>query len=154
MAVEIERKFLVINDSWKKDIQESFPIKQGFLSSDPERNVRVRIKGSKGYITVKGETKSISRIEFEYEIPLSDAEEILKLCLQPIIEKVRHEIMFDGHTWEVDEFFGVNDGLIIAELELTSEQQLYNSPEWIGKEVSNDAKYYNSNLILSPYSHW
>lgn len=154
MAVEIERKFLVRNESWRKDVQENFSIKQGYLNSDTARNVRVRIKGEKGFLTIKGKTKNISRVEFEYEIPLFDAKELIKLCVKPIIEKVRHEIVYDGNTWEIDEFFGENKGLVIAELELKSEHQIYNSPEWIGKEVSNDSRFYNSSLIQNPYSLW
>lgn len=154
MAVEIERKFLVRNESWRKDVQKIFSIKQGYLNSDTERNVRVRIKGEKGFLTIKGKTKNISRVEFEYEIPLFDAEELIKLCVKPIIEKVRHEIVYDGNIWEIDEFFGENKGLVIAELELKSEHQIYNSPEWIGKEVSNDSRFYNSSLIQNPFSLW
>ena len=152
MAIEIERKYLVINDSWKTDIQGIFSIKQGYLNLEPESNVRVRVKDDKGYLTIKGEPNNISRQEFEYEIPIEDAEKILTLCQSPIIEKVRYEILIEDHIWEIDEFSGKNQGLIIAEIELTSEEQAYEKPKWLGKEVSNNPDYYNLSLIQSPYS--
>lgn len=154
MAIEIERRYLVINDSWKTEIQGIFSIKQGYLNLEPESNVRVRVKDDKGYLTIKGEPNNISRQEFEYEIPIEDAEKILTLCQSPIIEKVRYEILIEDHIWEIDEFSGKNQGLIIAEIELTSEEQAYKKPEWLGIEVSNNPDYYNLSLIQKPYSSW
>ena len=154
MAIEIERKFLVIDDSWRNEVRKKFQIKQGYLNTSIERSVRVRIKSDKGFLTIKGITKGITRIEHEYEIPLNEAEELLNLCDTPIIEKIRHEVSFENQLWEIDEFYGKNAGLIIAELELESEHQPYNTPDWIGDEVSDDAKYYNLSLIKKPFSTW
>lgn len=154
MAIEIERKFLVINDNWRNEVNKKYAIKQGYLSTVPERTVRVRTKSEKGYITIKGVSENITRIEFEYEIPFGDAAKLLSLCELPIIEKIRHEIGFEGKNWEVDEFWGANKGLIVAELELYSEQEKFVVPEWIGLEVSNDPRFYNSNLVQKPYSLW
>ena len=147
MATEIERKFLIQNSDWKKEISNSIGISQGYLSLDKERTVRVRIKGEKGILTIKGTTENISRKEFEYEIPKEEAEELLELCHQPLIEKIRNEVIHEGMTWEIDEFTGENEGLIVAEIELESESQIFEIPDWIGKEVSNDIRYYNSNLV-------
>lgn len=154
MAIEIERKFLVINDNWRNEVNKKYTIKQGYLSSVPERTVRVRTKNEKGFITIKGASENITRIEFEYEIPLLDAAKLLSLCELPIIEKIRYEIDFEGKSWEVDEFWGANKGLIVAELELYSEQEKFVIPEWIGLEVSNDPRFYNSHLVQKPYSLW
>lgn len=154
MAIEIERKFLVENDNWKPHIRKTYRIKQGYLNLEIERSVRIRIKGDKGYITIKGVTNNISRAEFEYEIPFADAEKLINLCVSPIIEKTRHEIVLEENTWEIDEFYGENKGLIIAELELKSEQQEYKTPNWLGVEVSNDPQYYNLNLVTNPFNTW
>ena len=152
--LEIERKFLVANDSWKQEVTNSTAIKQGYLNSTPERTVRVRIRGEKGYLTIKGKNENLTRKEFEYEIPLSEANELLDLCEKPIIEKIRHLVIKDEFTWEIDVFEGDNKGLIVAEIELTSENQRFETPAWIGKEVSADARYFNSSLIKLPYSKW
>lgn len=152
--LEIERKFLVANDSWKQEVTNSTVIKQGYLNSSPERTVRIRIRGEKGYLTIKGKNENLTRKEFEYEIPLSEANELLDLCEKPIIEKTRHLVNQGKHTWEIDVFEGDNKGLIVAEIELTSENQSFETPAWIGKEVSADARYFNSSLIKLPYSKW
>jgi CYTH domain-containing protein len=154
LAQEIERKFLIKNEEWRK-LTEGVLYRQGYLSTVPERTVRVRVIGQKAYFTVKGLTKGVSRLEFEYEIPLLDANQMLdQLCERPIIEKFRHKIDFQGLTWEIDEYLGENQGLIIAEVELDSESEVLELPEWVGKEVSDDPKYYNANLVANPFSKW
>lgn len=154
MAIEIEKKFLVINDKYKS-LANKFLFRQGYLSVDVERTVRVRSYNGKGFLTIKGKTKSISREEYEYDIPIEDAERMLdKLCLQPIIEKVRYFLIYENHEWVVDEFLGVNQGLVIAEIELDNEQQAFRKPEWIGNEITNDIRYFNSNLVENPYQSW
>ena len=152
--MEIERKFLVKNSEYK---QLTLPIKiaQGYLCTEKDRTVRVRINGDRGFITIKSGTIGISRQEYEYEIPPPDAMEMLQnLCLKPIIEKQRYAIEHDSNIWEVDEFSGENSGLVVAEIELTSEDQEFSKPSWIGDEVSDDARYFNSNLIKHPYKLW
>lgn len=154
MGVEIERKFLLAGDGWRA-LGEPVLLRQGYLSSDPERVVRVRIEGAQAMLTIKGRNVGATRGEWEYPIPLADAGELLdKLCEQPLIEKLRRRIAFAGHTWEVDEFLGANAGLALAEIELASEHQHFAKPAWIGEEVTGDARYYNSNLIGLPYSRW
>ena len=149
---EIERKFLVISRAWKRGRGTDF--RQGYLCSTPERTVRVRIAGSKAFITVKGKTRGLTRSEFEYAIPLRDARELLKLCEPPFIEKRRYVTKVGRHRWEIDEFRGVNAGLVVAEIELTSEREKFERPAWVGKEVSHDARYFNSNLAKRPFSTW
>lgn len=154
MPEEIERKFLVKDDSWKA-LGEALALRQGYLSISPERTVRVRQAADRGWITVKGPTRDYTRSEFEYEIPGSDAQEMLdSLCLRPILEKRRTKISHAGLTWEVDEFLGDNAGLIVAEVELSSATQDFDRPVWIGTEVTGDPRFYNSNLLKNPYSHW
>ena len=154
MAKEIERKFLIDRSLWHpKD--NGTVIKQGYLSLDPERTVRVRIKGNKGYLTIKGKNQGISRTELEYEIPVNDAQTMLsELCLRPLVEKIRYVEVIHGQKWEIDIFSGDNEGLAVAEAELSSETQELFLPEWIVKEVSDDARYYNSNLIKCPFKSW
>ncbi len=153
MAVEIERKFLVDKNVWNpKEVGEV--IAQGYLQHDKEKTVRVRLKGEKAYLTVKGETEGISRLEFEYEIPVSDAEEMLELCGSGVISKVRYEIAHKGFVWEVDEFFGENKGLLLAEVELSSVRECPDLPSWVLEEVSGDKKYYNSYLSEHPFNSW
>ena len=152
MATEIERKFLVQGTQWRNDTGVRFS--QGYLNRDKERTVRVRLAGRKAFLTIKGVTRGPSRTEFEYEIPMEDAEQLLKLCDGPIIEKTRYRIVHQGATWEVDEFLGENAGLVIAEIELTSEDQPFSRPPWLGEEVTHDRRYYNSNLAGHPYSQW
>lgn len=155
MATEIERKFLVIGD-FSKEVSEAQRIVQGYICSLPGRTVRIRIRNGKGYLTIKGpsDEKGLSRYEFEQEIPLTDAEELLKLCEPGAIDKVRHLIPRGEHIWEVDVFQGANEGLILAEIELSSEEELFDLPEWIGAEVSGDRRYYNSMLTKNPYTTW
>ena len=153
MPKEIERKFLLTNDEWRKNAEgESY--KQGYLSTVAERSVRIRIKSNKGFLTVKGKTTGFTRHEFEYEIPADDAEQMLTMCVQPIINKIRYKIKYDEHTWEIDEFFGENQGLILAELELESEEQIFSKPPWIGNEVTGAPRYYNASLVQNPFSKW
>lgn len=154
MALEIERKFLLANDEWRKVTISETVIKQGYLSSNKERVVRIRLKGDKSYLTIKGKNVNTVRLEFEYEIPYPDGVELLQLCERPIIEKTRYEAVYAGNTWEIDEFKGDNDGLIVAEIELEAEDQVFNKPSWIGEEVSSDVRYYNANLIKQPYKSW
>ena len=154
MAREIERKFLVTADSYR-ELAQGTHYRQGYLNSQKERVVRIRTIDDQGFITVKGITKGATRLEYEYEISVSDANEMLnELCEQPIIEKHRYKIPMDGFVWEIDEFHGENEGLTVAEIELESEDQEYPKPDWIGEEVTGDARYYNSNLIANPYKNW
>lgn len=154
MGVEIERKFLLLGDAWR-GLGQAVLLRQGYLSSARERVVRVRIEGEQAMLTIKGANVGATRGEWEYPIPLADAVELLDgLCEQPLIEKVRHRIEHAGMVWEVDEFLGANAGLIVAEIELASEDQPFEKPEWIGAEVSGDARYYNANLIRHPFSQW
>ncbi|MBF0620757.1 MAG: CYTH domain-containing protein [Magnetococcales bacterium] len=154
MGKEIERRFLVKGDAFKS-LAEGVSFRQGFLSTVKERVVRVRIAGGKGTMTVKGLTRGFTKTEFEYEIPVENAQIMLDdLCEQPIIEKKRYSIPMGDLVWEVDDFFGVNEGLKIAEVELASEDQPFDRPEWLGEEISNDPRYFNSNLVQSPYSEW
>ena len=154
MGLEIERKFLLKNNNWKKAVRNQFAIKQGYLNDDPNRTVRVRIKGSKGILTIKGKTVNATRAEYEYEIPLSDAQELINLCEKPIIDKTRYIVDYQNKTWEIDIFYGENDGLILAEIGLDSEQEEFDLPEWAGQEVTTDSRYYNSNLAKKPISKW
>ena len=154
MAKEIERKFLIVGDAWRK-LAGGTSYRQGYLSTVKERTVRVRTIDDKGFMTIKGITVGATRTEYEYEIPAAEANEMLdNLCEQPIIEKKRYKIPQDSFTWEVDEFGGVNDGLIVAEIELEDENQEFGKPEWIGEEVTGDPRYFNSNLIAKPFSSW
>ena len=154
MATEIERKFLVTGDAWRAQAPGT-RYRQGYLSTIKERTVRVRTIDDKGFLTIKGVSVGATRSEYEYEIPAADANEMLDdLCEKPIIEKNRYKIPIGDVIWEVDEFFGVNDGLIVAEVELQSEDQSFAKPEWIGKEVTGDPKYFNANLIARPFSIW
>ena len=154
MAEEIERKFLVRDNAYRKSGIPHY-IHQGFLSTEKDRVVRIRILDNDAFITIKGLTKGISRAEFEYRIPVADAKSMLDhLCLKPTIEKYRYKIDVDGYTWEVDEFLGENEGLVIAEIELEHEGQEFTKPAWIGEEVSHDPRYYNANLVKNPFKHW
>jgi CYTH domain-containing protein len=154
MATEIERKFLVRGDAWK-NLGQPILYLQGYICREKRKIVRARLVGDKGYLTIKGASKGLSRLEFEYEIPSSDAREMLdKLCEKPIIEKYRRKITFGNLVWEVDEFLGDNEGLIIAEVELTREQQYIELPDWIDREVTGDKRYYNAYLVKHPYKSW
>lgn len=154
MGREIERKYLVDADGVWRDAPGTL-YRQGYLSTVKERTVRVRTIGDKGYLTIKGITVGMTRLEYEYEIPGQEANELLdKLCEKPLIEKKRHVLKFEGLTWEVDEFFGENAGLILAEVELEEETQEFVRPSWLAKEVTDDARYFNANLVSRPYSEW
>ncbi len=154
MAKEIERKFLVTGEDWRA-MARGTRYRQGYLSTVKERTVRVRTIDDKGFLTVKGISVGATRSEYEYEIPAADADEMLDdLCEKPIIEKNRYKIPMGDVTWEVDEFLGVNDGLIVAEVELLSEDQSFPKPDWIGDEVTGDPRYFNANLIARPFSTW
>lgn len=155
MATEIERKFLVCGD-FSREVSSAQRIVQGYICSQPGRTVRIRIRGEEGFLTIKGpsDDKGLSRYEFEQEIPLADAEKLLALCEPGAIDKVRHLVPYGGHLWEVDVFHGANEGLVMAEIELTSEDEAFDKPEWLGEEVSGDRRYYNSMLTKHPYSEW
>ena len=154
MSMEIERKFLVRGEGWR-GLSAGITYRQGYLSTDNERAVRVRTISKRGYLTIKGKSIGVTRVEYEYEIPLSEANDMLDgFCLRPLIEKVRHKIPIEDLIWEVDEFEGVNRGLIIAEVELESEGQKFTIPDWIDKEVTSDLRYYNANLIANPFAVW
>ncbi len=152
MPFEIERKYLVIGGQWKQEM----PVRicQGYLNSDKERTVRVRLEGDKATLAVKGLNRGVTRSEYEYSIPVADAVELLKMCQGPLLEKNRHAVFFDGLQWEVDEFLGENEGLIVAEVELTSADQSFNCPQWLGLEVTEDPRYCNSNLCTHPFCKW
>ncbi len=154
--IEIERKFLVTSEAFKKEAYKSYTIVQGFINTAPERTVRVRIKGEKAFLTIKGisNASGTSRFEWEKEIQLTDAEQLLLLCEPGVIKKTRYEIQAAHHTFEVDVFLDENKGLIVAEIELHDENESFLTPNWLGKEVTGDAKYYNSQLSKKPYSLW
>lgn len=154
MAKEIERKFLIADDSWR-ELATGRYYRQGYIPTQGKQTVRVRIIGDQGYLTLKGPAQGISRSEFEYAIPLADAQAILEeLCQRPTIEKHRYRIPVGDVVWEVDEFLGENQGLILAEVELSHAEQAIELPSWIGQEVTDDARYYNSNLVRNPYKDW
>lgn len=155
MAQEIERKFLVKGD-FKSSASKSTRVIQGYLCSAPERAVRVRIKGDKGFLTIKGigNESGTSRYEWEREIPVPEAGELLKICEPGVIDKTRYEVEYGGHTFEVDEFSGENNGLVIAEVELESESEVFEKPDWLGDEVTGDVKYYNVMLMKNPFIKW
>lgn len=155
MPLEIERKFLVIGD-FKPFAEKSYRIIQGYLSSNEERTVRIRIKDNAGYLTIKGisNASGLSRYEWEKEIPLTEAKELLLLCEPGVIDKTRFLVRVGNHIFEVDEFVGENSGLILAEIELNSENEIFDKPEWLGKEVTGDARYYNAMLLKFPFTKW
>jgi adenylate cyclase len=155
MGIEIERKFLVCNGEWRAQVQRSQRMQQAYLSVDPQRCIRVRISGDQAHINLKSSQDGVSRHEYEYAIPLQEAEEILTLMsVGSVIDKTRHFIPAGDLLWEVDEFHGDNDGLIVAEIELTHPQQTVPQPAWLGQEVSEDSRVYNMNLAMSPYCRW
>jgi len=153
MGIEIERKFLVKKDNWRT-LGIPMHYVQGYLVSDGERTVRVRVAGANGFITIKGQSQGISRLEFEYLIPREEALEMLQLSSIPLIEKYRTKVRYEGKLWEIDEFEGTNKGLIMAEIELKSEDETFSVPDWIGQEVTGDLRYYNSSLARNPYTNW
>ncbi len=153
MNIEIERKFLLKNDNWREGAV-GVHYKQAYLNEKGDNTVRVRIEGEKAKLTIKGKSSNISRLEFEYDIPMEDAEALFSLAKTPIVEKYRYKIMYAGNCWEVDEFLGLNRGLVVAEIELESETQSFEKPDWIGMEVSGDKRYTNANLARKPYCEW
>ena len=152
--IEIERKFLVNNNSFLDDFSRSNRIVQGYLSSHPERTVRVRIKGENGYLTIKGKSQGFSRYEWEKEIAIEEAEKLLQLCESGVIDKIRYDVIVGTHVYEVDVFYGENEGLVLAEIELQSEDETFEKPDWLGKEVTEDIRYYNSYLSKNPFKTW
>ena len=153
MNIEIERKFLLKSNAWKAG-NTGIHYKQAYLNEPGENTVRVRIEGDKAKLTIKSKSKGIARQEYEYDIPMADAEGLMKLSRTPVVEKYRYKIMYAGMGWEVDEFMGLNAGLVVAEIELTAEDQSFEKPEWIGDEVSGDKRYYNSHLARHPFCEW
>ncbi len=154
MPLEIERKFLVIGNSWRA-LATGVTCRQGYLLAEKERTVRVRTMNNKGFLTIKGQSTGITRLEYEYEIAVTEADELLdQLCRKPLIEKKRYTIPFQGFLWEVDEFFGENNGLIVAEIELATEDQHFPKPDWVGREVSDDPRYFNARLCRHPFCRW
>jgi adenylate cyclase len=155
MATEIERKFLLASDDWRAEVEESMRLTQGYLSRGQQSAVRVRIKGDTAQLNIKHTIDGISRLEYEYSLPLTDAQEILeRVALRPLIDKTRHHVHRGQHLWEIDEFYGENAGLIVAEIELNDPDEVFERPSWLGKEVSDDVRYYNSRLSECPYSQW
>jgi len=152
LGIEIERKFLVTGTSWKSGRSKEY--RQGYLSLEPARTVRVRIAGKEAWLTIKGLNEGPTRPEFEYPIPLDDARQLLDLCERPIIEKKRHLVPFEGKAWEVDEFLGENAGLVVAEIELSSAEEEFAAPDWLGEEVTDDPRYFNSSLSKRPFCDW
>lgn len=156
MGQEIEKKFLVTSDEFKKQASKETRITQGYISSVPERTVRVRIKGKSGFITIKGigNDSGASRFEWEKEISVSEVDDLLKICEPGVIDKTRYEVKLGNHTFEVDEFYGENQGLVVAEVELENENDQFEKPSWLGAEVTGDVKYYNSMLMKTPFTKW
>ena len=153
MGIEIERKFLVIGEDWKRG-QTPQLLSQGYLNRDKQRTVRVRVAGDEAWLTIKGQSQGATRAEFEYAIPLADAQEMLALSDGPRVEKYRWRLPHGGLIWEVDEFLGENAGLVVAEIELSSEDQTFDKPAWVGEEVTDDPRYFNSGLASRPYRSW
>jgi adenylate cyclase len=156
MGVEIERKFLVRLDLWPgaSVVATRTRYQQGYLSRERGRTVRVRRAGDRAFLTIKGESVALVRPEFEYEIPLADAEPLLAMCEAPLIDKHRHVVVHEGHTWEVDEFLGANAGLLVAEIELERADEEFSRPAWVGEEVTDDRRYLNANLVEHPFTLW
>ncbi len=153
MGIEIERKFLVEGDAWRVGASPS-RIVQGFLSRDPERIVRVRLRDGEAFLTIKGKGSGLARVEVEMAIPAEEARQLLPLCLPPLIEKTRHLVTWAGHLWEIDEFYGDNAGLVVAEVELAAEDEIFERPPWLGREVSEDFRYSNAALSERPWRDW
>jgi len=155
MATEIERKFLVLNDDWRAIVRSDMKIIQAYLATNESSSTRIRIQNDKANINIKSATLGITRSEFEYAIPVVDAQSMIDdLCIKPVIEKTRYIVKYMHHTWEIDVFSGDNEGLIVAEIELSSPDEAFEKPSWLGKEVSNDARYYNVCLVKNPYKTW
>jgi len=152
MGIEIERKFLVAGDAWRAAPGQAFA--QGYLNRDKQRTVRVRIAGDAAWLTIKGANAGATRAEFEYPIPVADAQALLALCDGPLVRKIRRVVQSGGHCWEIDEFQGDNAGLVVAEIELHAEDEVFERPAWLGAEVTHDPRYFNSNLAAVPYATW
>ena len=153
MGIEIERKFLVVGEAWRQGLSPE-RLSQGYLNRDKQRTVRVRIAGQQAWLTIKGESRGATRAEFEYPIPVADARQMLALADGPCIEKIRWRVSHGGMLWEIDEFLGENAGLVVAEIELESEDQAFERPDWLGEEVTADTRYFNSSLAKQPFSRW
>lgn len=155
MPIEIERKFLLANNNWREAVKTSFRIRQGYMGEVGKASIRIRIQGEQANINVKSATLSMRRMEYEYAIPLNEAQEMLEqLCEHPQVNKTRYIVEQGKHKWEIDEFYGENEGLLVAEIELSDEAEVFAKPEWIGEEVTEDPRYYNVNLIKHPYKNW
>lgn len=155
MPIEIERKFLLANQDWREEVVRSSRIRQGYLGKIDKASVRIRVQGDKANINVKSATLSMRRMEYEYEIPLGEAEEMLdQLCNKPQVDKTRYIVERGQHVWEIDEFYADNAGLLVAEVELGSEEEVFEKPSWLGDEVTEDPRYYNVNLIKHPFKQW
>ncbi|AGA33047.1 adenylate cyclase [Thioalkalivibrio nitratireducens DSM 14787] len=154
MAKEIERKFRILNDSWRSEVQASQPMRQGYLCGNTRASVRVRVSGDRATLNIKSATLGVERSEFEYPVPLDDARVLLDELAGAIIEKSRHELRHGDHLWEIDEFAGLNQGLIVAEVELGDAKESFARPGWLGEEVSHDPRYYNTELARHPYTRW
>lgn len=155
MATEIERKFLVRDDSWRSSSSRRLEIVQGYLANTDRGSIRIRVSGDEANLNIKSMTLGVTRKEYDYSIPAGDAREMLEeLCLKPLIEKTRYYVEYNGHIWEIDEFHGGNNGLVVAELEVENEDEAFDPPPWLGAEVSNDPRYYNVCLVEHPYSSW
>ena len=155
MALEIERKYLVVNDKWKPFAVSETLMKQAYLLASPDLSIRVRVAGEQAFLTIKGATEGITRSEFEYPIPVADAEQMLTGLVQgSVIDKVRFRVRCGEHIWDLDQFHGDNQGLVVAEIELASEDEAFERPDWVGQEVSDDPRYYNASLARHPYCEW
>lgn len=155
MAIEIERKFLLLNDNWRSEVFKSINYRQGYLNSDANSSVRIRVSDETAKINIKSATIGSQRSEYEYDIPAADAHELLStLCHQPLVEKIRHLVKRGKHTWEIDKFKGDNQGLVVAEIELSAVDEVFEKPEWVGLDVTEDIRYYNNQLSKHPFSKW
>lgn len=155
MATEIERKFLIVNDNWRKNINTSIHMIQGYMGSNEKCSIRIRVNGETANLNIKSKTIGIQRSEYDYPIPMDEAREMLEsLCDKPLIEKTRYLVQHDRHQWEIDVFEGANEGLIVAELELESANESFTKPDWAGEDVSEDPRYYNICLVTNPYKNW
>jgi len=155
MPIEIERKFLLANNNWREQVSSSHRIRQGYMGEIDKASVRIRVQGKKANINIKSATLSMRRMEYEYEIPLDEALEMLdQLCKQPQVDKTRYIVEQGKFKWEIDEFYAENEGLLVAEIELEDENEVFEKPQWLGEEVTEDPRYYNVNLIKHPYKNW
>ncbi len=155
MATEIERKFLVRDERWRRQADQGTEIRQGYLAGSEKGSIRIRVAGGKAFLNIKSATLGVRRLEYDYPIPVPEAVEMLeRLCEKPLIEKIRYRVPYGGHIWEIDVFGGANEGLVVAEIELEEEGEEFSLPEWVGEEVSHDPRYYNTCLVSYPYREW